>query len=54
MCIAFVKTFKLITNIKSSLARMVTIMLLKNGNTYDAKLITIAFFVANLYSFSRS
>ncbi len=54
MCIVSIKTFKLIANIKLNLARIATTMLLKNNNTYDARLITIAFFIANLYSFSRS
>jgi len=54
MCTTSIKTFKLITNIKLNLARIATIMFLKNNNIYDARLITIAFFVANLYNLSRN
>ncbi len=54
MCIASIKAFKLIANIGSSLVRITTIMFLKNNNTYNAKLIIIAFFVTNLYSFNRN
>jgi len=54
MCTTSIKAFKLIANIGPNLARIATIMFLKDNNTYDAKLIIIAFFVANLYSSSRS
>jgi hypothetical protein len=54
MCTTSIKAFKLITNIELNLAHIATIMLLKNNNTYNARLITITFFVANLYNSSRS
>ncbi len=54
MCIVSIKAFKSIANIEFNLARIATIILLKDNNTYNARLITIAFFIANLYSFSRS
>jgi len=54
MCIVSIKTFKLIANIKFNLAHIATIMFLKNDNTYNARLITIAFFITNLYSSNRS
>jgi len=54
MCIASIKTFKSIANIKLNLVRIAIIISLKNNNIYDAKLIIIAFFIANLYNFNRN